>query len=62
MSTKSNQWFFNVLRIITLIVVYEMNNEPNKDLIPCANYHKCGLIDRFSGGTKICQGDVHGSE
>lgn len=43
-------------------MVYEMNNEPKKDLIPCASYYKCGLIDPFSGGTKICQGDVHDSK
>jgi hypothetical protein len=43
-------------------MVYEMNNELNKDLIPCASYHKFSLIDLFSGGTKICQGDVNASE
>jgi hypothetical protein len=61
-SKKYQKSFFNVLRIYIGIVVYEMNNEPNKDLIPCASYHKFSLIDLFSGGTKICQGDVHASE
>jgi hypothetical protein len=61
-SKKYHKWFFNVLRIYILIMVYEMNNELNKDLIPCASYHKFSLIDLFSGGTKICQEDLHASE